>query len=228
MNGNCIAQDETNILFTTGVKTPIPIQISDIHIMKKYELDVNDNIIHEHDYGIPVSPRLTDLLENVVAYIAGYAVKMTHRILKCPTCIDSMYEDGPGDRNLLLLFRKKWGNLVVPSRDATIVCREVEITLRRVLSLTNNQLPTEANFQHTFILSVYSKLLSYSNLFKCIDKHNMQNLTIDENHVSRLVKSLCLSYYKIRVYNLAKSQSYSIKGNLIRKKLNKLILFSHQ
>lgn len=49
-----------------------------------------------------------------------------------------------------------------------------------------------------------------------------------EEHGFNLLKLITKSYCKIRIHNLAKKYTVKIQGDLVRKKLNKLILFSHQ
>lgn len=228
MSGNCIAQDSTNVLYTTGTnRTVIPLDNSDIHIMKKYSLDLNESYLQDHDYSMPINPSLSDLSENVVAYVAGYAVGMAMKLIKCPTCIEAMQSGCNDNKHLLLLLRKKWGRLIIPSEDAIKICTLVEQKLRKVLYVTDGKIPSEPQFFSHFILNASTELLCWP-LFYDLDSHNKEFLTLAENHKSRIIKSLCVSYLKIRLFNLAKSQSYEIKGNLIRKKLAKLILFHHQ
>lgn len=101
-----MAQDNTSILFTPSTPN---LSLGDIHVMKKYDIQIVEDTIHDHDYVMPINIPLTDLIHNVVAYIAGYVIKMTERIIKCPICIETLRNHGDSAiPNLALLFRKKW------------------------------------------------------------------------------------------------------------------------
>lgn len=45
-------------------------------------IQIEKATIYDHDYVMLVNILLTDLIQNVVAYIAGHAIKMTERIIK--------------------------------------------------------------------------------------------------------------------------------------------------
>lgn len=110
MNGNCIAQDETNILFTPmNTRTQVPLQAYDIQVMKKHTLEEHETIIRDHEYITPIHITFSEISENVVSYVAGYAVNMTKKLIKCPICIKALHNSHLNHSSLKLLQRKGWG-----------------------------------------------------------------------------------------------------------------------
>jgi hypothetical protein len=65
----------------------------------------------------------------VVAYIAGFVVKIVKRKICCPTCVASLIcsrQEAEREPAFALLNRKRWGNLVDASTDVISICLETE------------------------------------------------------------------------------------------------------
>lgn len=61
--------------------------IVDVAYDKLYDLKLREPLQDDHDYyDIPNIINLSDYIENVVAYIAGFVVRMVQKIIKCNIC----------------------------------------------------------------------------------------------------------------------------------------------
>jgi hypothetical protein len=56
----------------------------------------------------------------------------------------------------------------------------------------------------------------------------MYDTAATSNHTLILVKTISLCYLKIKLHHLAKKETEKLQGKLVRKSLNKLILFKNQ
>lgn len=235
INGNCSNLDDTNILTTTQPQKKIyaDLSLDDMSLIKKYNIDVNDMVIEDEEFYYVISylPLLTNLTENVVAYITGFVVKSVKKIIKCRMCL-SVIEDfeshSVDSENFKLINRKDRGGLIRPSEDIINICLYLERKTRQVLEITNNCMPVEKNFMATFTHQLSMSLVQDKKLFKRLDSHIFDVSPYEVNHKVKLIKAICKIYIKIRFFNIAMSQTASIKGDLKRKTFSRLVLYSHQ
>lgn len=229
--GNCAVLDDTSILFSPAViKKMSPISsLEDLNIIKKYNIDVPESIEFEEEF-IDLIPKLSDISENVVAYIAGFVVKKMKKITFCPKCISLLQQDGSSkdDTHFKLLNQKNRGGLLRPSVDLISICIFVERKVRYVISLNDNKMPKEKIFFETFVTNLTRQAMEEKKYFVYDDGDHIFEHTFLENPYSKIVKNVISIYAKLRFYSLAKKQTEDIKGELIRKKFTKLILFSGQ
>lgn len=227
-----MALDDTNILCVTKssqYNNILPIDsIDDISVIKKYNLDVPDSLIIEEDV-ISFIPDISLLSKNVVAYIAGFVIKKLKKNIFCATCQTSLEQNymSVDDMYFKLLNQKNRGGLMRPSTDVIDICVLVEKRLRHIFSTHNNQVPKEKKFFDVFVNKMFSEVLENKKIFSVIDEHIFDH-TFMENPKTKLIKSIIICYAKIRLYSFVKRQTETIKGELIRKKLSKIILFSGQ
>lgn len=105
-----------------------------------------------------------------------------------------------------------------PSQGLIKVCCQTETVIKQIMFVTNNSLPSQSLLPDITAL-VTSKLADNMNtIFGCTHSE----------HNYKLVKEIIYCYCKIRIHNLAKKFTEKIQGDLVRTKLNKLILFCHQ
>lgn len=57
---------------------------------------------------------------------------------------------------------------------------------------------------------------------------NELDTTVENNHIHSLVTNIGKIYSKIRLYHLGKEKTQNQCGQIVRKKLNELVLFKHQ
>lgn len=230
--GNCAVLDETNILRVVSNNNTAPVQIStadEMSIIRKYNLDVPENILFENEL-LELIPNLSEISENVVAYIAGYTVKTLKKTVFCFKCLSLLEQNGEptDDTYFKLLNQKGRGGLLRPSIDVIKICIFVEKKYRYVVNLNNNKMPKEKNFFDVFVTDLTRQISQENKYFLFDDIDHMFEHTFLENPYVKLIKQIISVYAKIRFYSLAKKQSEEMKGELIRKKFSKLILFSGQ
>lgn len=208
--------------------TPPISSIDDISLVRKYNLDIPDEIEVE-DQIIAFLPDLSEISENVVAYIAGFVVKKIKKIIFCNECQIILEESRASldDTYFNLLKQKNRGGLLRPSSDVIKICMVVEKKIRLLMSINSNKIPKESNFLEVFVSEVASSILHNKKMFQQIDDHIFDH-GLMENPRCKIIKYIISIYAKIRIYSFAKKQTEAIKGELVRKKLSKIILFSGQ
>ena len=95
-----------------------------------------------------------------------------------------------------------------------------------MLVSTGGQLPHQAKVPEAIAAAVLGELQS-KPLFEELHGH-MFDTAVGDNHVFKLIKSITKCYCEVRFHHLAKLANQQASGPKIRKKLSKLVLFSHQ
>lgn len=120
--GNCLAQDQTNILLVSSKKENI--SISDIHSKRNTEMD-NVEIYNEILYFF-MPPNLGEYAENVVSYISGFVVRslLKSSKIKCQPCAESLYMPQTDDQDTSLAYLNfiNQGRLFIPSKTVRVIC----------------------------------------------------------------------------------------------------------
>lgn len=127
-----------------------------------------------------------------------------------------------------LLNRKNRGGLLRPSSSVINICILVEKKYRFVINLNDGKIPKEKHFFKVFIMELTRQITEQKTYFLEDDEDHVFEHELLENPQVQLIKNIISIYAKIRLYSLAKQQTEEMKGELIRKKLTKLILFSGQ
>lgn len=99
-----------------------------------------DLVENDHDYTVTNMPNsLTFLSENVVVYISGYVVKFVMKKIKCIPCHMSSETISTSSIDYFMLLNvKNNGGLKRPSQDVVAICKQIEICIRNVLHVTEN------------------------------------------------------------------------------------------
>lgn len=238
LHGNCFALDNTTILTTSSQNKIEPeITLDEMSLIKKYSIDINDMTIDTEEFHgvIKFLPTLSNLTENVVAYIAGFVVKSIKKLIKCQVCTAILEEDKKtcADLDYFKLLHQKnradsFIGLIKPSSDVVKSCMYVEKKIKQIMTFTNNLMPQERNFMDIFLTNISGSLLNDAKLFSILDEHIFDTSIFEINHKIKLIKLIVKIYSKIRFHSFARYQTENVKGELKRKVLSKLILFSHQ
>ncbi|XP_031340501.1 uncharacterized protein LOC116168691 [Photinus pyralis] len=235
IKGNCTIQDSTYLLSavpSTSQRKIYAISVDDLHMIKKFGLDCSDMQIGDHDYAIPNLPPLTAFCQNVVGYISGFVVRMMKRKIKCQTCIVSLHDvastSSTIDTALLLVDQRDKGGLLRPSNDLMEVMFIVEKNIKKVFTITDGKMPKDDNFYLTFCHQLAMSMFAENKFFKSLDDHRLECSILEESHIMRVIKTAVFCYTKIRLHHVTRRQSQLARGELIRKKYTKLILFSNQ
>ena len=227
VNGNCMAQDKTSILHVSSASTTAANvhDDSDMLLMRKYDLTLRSPSKADHDYAdVPNVSTLSAYKNSVIAYIAGYVVKMSERYITCEECIAALTTGEVMEGSLL--EKKNRGGLVRPSPDVVKVCETTEKCFQRLLSVTGGDLPQASGLTHAISSAVLGEVNCHT-IFGSLSDH-MFDCEADKNHVYILIKRVASSYIKIRMHHLARRKNEKLSGPVVRKQLSKLILFKHQ
>lgn len=231
ISGNVSAQDGTKVLhLTKGDRIKNGSDIYDVALEKLYDLKERSPMESEHDYcDVSNIIHLSEFIENIVTYIAGFVVRMARKILTCNKCYAALISaDSTQPPCFDLLLRKTRGGLIIPSQSTVLVCRKTEQCVRRLLNSNSGKVPLcNISKLELSICNVVLSEIGMTNMFPSLSDH-MLDTTPDSNHVFRLINIVTKCYLKIRLHHLCKTQSEEMKGTLIRKKLSKLILFNNQ
>ena len=109
--------------------------------------------------------------------------------------------------------------------DVTDVCQEIRKCFERMLAISGGNLPHGKGIADVIAVAVtceeHTTPPQYCN-------YQMFDTPVEDNHIHNLVKCIVRCYCKVRLYHLGKEATPDACGNIIRKKLNKLVLFNHQ
>lgn len=143
--GNCLEQDDTNILTITKklalASSKKECTIDDLAAIEKYNFDCNYDT--EHDYAA-FFPHLNLLSENVMAYISDFIVNKIKKCKKCNECLlalETINTDIYDDSSYMLINRKDRGGLVKP-RDIIDILKHIERNIRIFSNKTGDKLPS--------------------------------------------------------------------------------------
>ena len=141
LNGNCLPQDDTELLADTTQSSPQEETDSDISKnVKQYNLE--DQAECDHDY-IKALTRITELSpfqNSVMEYIGGFAVKKALQRIKCETCCLSIAKQPTEKINKLVNVKDK-GGLIRISRDVKKICEATELCLQRMAYTCSGRVP---------------------------------------------------------------------------------------
>ena len=228
LGGNCIAQDHTGILHATSAfnkKAEAYSEVHDMFLIRKYDMQNRTPAEEEHDYtDIPNLCPLTLYKKEVIAYIAGYVVRMASKRVACADCVGALTSSGAFHGSLL--NRKNRGGLLKASPDVVQVCGVTEQCIQRLLKTTDGALPQSPGIAAAISTAVLGEVAP-DGVFDQLYEHTL-NGSPECNHVFLLIKCLAACYIKIRMHHLTKQFNAKISGPKVRKQLSKLVLFRHQ
>jgi hypothetical protein len=233
--GNCEKRDPIEILSavsdTCNVKekalsTIDTVTITNAAIIRKYDLTERSPVQSDHDYcDSPNVSCLSEFKKASISYIAGYVAKKVEKQLVCCDCCMALGStlDAPTTKFLQLKDR---GSLFKPTQSVIDICQETEKCFERMLAISGGNLPHGKGIVDAItvaVLGAYSTSLTFKELH-----YHMFDTPVEDNHIHNLVKCIVICYCKVRLYHLGKEATQDACGNIIRKKLNKLVLFNHQ
>ena len=227
--GNCIAQDETEILNSVKDQCEInssPTGISDVAIARRYDMELRQPESGDHDYcDVPNVVELSEYKEAAISYIAGYVVRMVEKKIHCMECIAALTTTREEIPDLFVTWKTN-GGLKLPSPGLQKICQETEKCIVRMLNSNGGDIPRSAGVSNAIIATVLPACVE-SEVFSTLNQHMFDSTAVD-NHLLKLIKCCCQSYVTIRMHHLAKSRNARMHDKVIRKQFSKLVLFKHQ
>ena len=199
---------------------------SSISIARKYDLILRDSPVHDdHDYAdVPNFEQVSEYKEAAINYIAGFGVKIMKRKVNCMVCTEALTAPNGKVHNFVAL--KDRGRLQKASPNVITVCLETEKCFQRLLKTSNGKLPQGGGISQAVASSVLSNCAGLK-LFPELHEHQFDT-AVDGNHGHYLVKLAASCYCKIKLFHIGKQMAASVTGPKVRKRMSKLILFSHQ
>ena len=141
LNGNCLPQDDTELLADTTVSNCREATDSDISkIVTQYNL--LDQVDCDHDY-VQTLTRITELSpfqDSVVEYIGGFVVRKALEKIKCEICCVAIAKQS-ADKIFKLVNVKDKGGLIRISDDVKKICQATELCLRRMAHSCSGAVP---------------------------------------------------------------------------------------
>ena len=131
LNGNCLPQDDTQVLSTDILNSLESSQDCDIPSVRAMH-DLID-LEWDHDYVTSLTniSKLSEFQESVTHYIAGFVVRKVAKSLSCEICCQAVLVQ----RQLIqlkLVDLKDKGGLVRASDDVLKICETAELCLQRI------------------------------------------------------------------------------------------------
>ena len=141
-------------------------------------------------FSVIESLSMSEFKLSAISYISGYVVRMVQKKVQCSKCCKAL--EAKDIRNLLApkpVNRKLGGNLVFASEDIVQVCSETELTICKLKSLTNENLPKCKKLSLIVENRVLQKILSREKLFNSLCSRQFDS-SGTSNHKILLEKSI--------------------------------------
>ena len=107
------------------------------------------------------------------------------------------------------------------------VCEETEKCVQRMLIKSNGKLPQCRRVPDAIATAVLT-CLGNSEVFSELNEHSLEFPSDEEYHIFALIKVIVKCYCKVRFHRLALEETEKVRGQNIRSKLHRTILFSNQ
>lgn len=136
-SGNCLPLDHIKILHASFSGRQHSIDVINIATTRRGLADMevpNDSSLGFDEQHVYCSDpgKISDAVDVVIAYIAGFVVRHSQASLKCPDCST---EHTHCVNKAHSFIRSKWhGGLIFPSNDVLMTCQNTERELRRALA----------------------------------------------------------------------------------------------
>lgn len=223
--GNAVPLDNFPILTVSSVKTINSTIAGARHEEETSTSDrssTDSSVEIDHDYISLLDKNISNLSEDIeliVGYIAGWVVRGITKKLKCETCITSLLSDEKLRFHKLIQI-KNMGGLCFPSNDAYEVCLQTEKSLR---NLTRPSFSQKSDTQRLIALTL--KTFIGKDTFSVLSKHSLDQPTTD-NHRLHLIRALIEKYLNCRMHYECKIENNDRTSK--RQKFTKLIQFEGQ
>lgn len=225
--GNCIPQDQTNVLIVTKNTTTGNeyMSLTDVTHERKKETDTQ-HLEEKIDLFMPTN--LNEFSNNVVSYIAGFVVKKMEKIIKCEICAEALTSEDASSNSTQLLRIKSRGNLKIPCKSVIDICIFIEKKIQIIVKLSGELLPQENNFIK-MLLKCSNDFFINPNIFLNLADHFAFDIALEDVcHKQILITNVIKLYGNIRINSIVKKINEKISGEKLRKTLTRLIIFKHQ
>ena len=162
--------------------------------------------------------------ENVLNYITGFVQRKISSNERCMQC--RQFLCFTQTHVLPLIQLKDRGGLVKPSSDLCYIVRLSNVILNEYMNCCN--IFIEKNLIEKISIKVVRFLeVKKPTFLNFLDSHS-NVLSYQGSHKNLFIKKVVAYYLCVKLHHLAKSKNQELKGNALRHKLNKLVLFKNQ
>lgn len=170
-------------------------------------------------------PHISEYRHKIIVYIAGFVVKKLIKKIKCPDCSNSLLNHSGILKHGDFLALRDLGGLKKPSDDVVSVCLLTEKYVREEVLINHGKLPC-GNAKVKIMSKVLKSTLD-KDYFRDLIPHSLESVFPD-NHIHALIKAITDCFLNLMFHHLCKLTNIRLKGQNIRQKCNKLVLFKNQ
>lgn len=167
-------------------------------------------------------------IENAVYYIAGFVISKLANKLHCDTCLTALKAQ-MNEHDYAFITHSRFtqlkdnGGLCHPWKSVLRICTLTESRIRQNVFV-------DMKHEHIYLaieVAVMTKIVD-TNLFIELQEHMFDSEMGMNHHRNTLIRQIIKLYAKVRLYKIAKDKNLQLKGQAIRHKLSKQILFQGQ
>ena len=189
--------------------------------------DASDNVI-DSTGAIEVDemalPTLSEFVEDVCAYIAGFVIRRLLPKVKCSDC-QKLLTDPPVVNSCQLIILKDNGGLITPSQAVVKIIEHAEKYVRHLVPADSSAYAISRlglRLESTVLENV-NPLVIYGQ-----SAHAFETADVIDNHLFSLTRLVVRAYMNVRKFHLLKSWNIKQQGKVVRQTLTKAVLFRNQ
>lgn len=155
---------------------------------------------------------------NIVLWIAGSIQLIIIKKMKCFQCLETICDEDEACSDTFIDLKRR-GNLTSPHKDVYVICNIAEKTFKEMTirgGVINHSQITASVFRRLDITKILKKLPDHTNDFS------------DGIHKYDLIRTIISYYIDIRSNHYLRNETYNLRGEFLRSKLKKLVLFHNQ
>lgn len=178
---------------------------------------IRNELNDDHNYLSSKAWHLTLYACDIIAYIAGFVVRVLKRCVVCEKCLQLLESPQTSSK---LQFRKQYGTLINASPFVIDICKAAERQIRMYIC-GSIKLPKKLN------VTEYLKILVFRHLRESLFDSFQDHIFDDDplsNHSIELPKLILQKYINLRLHH--ETQSKSAKSERLRSR--KTILFRNE
>jgi len=233
--GNCIPIENCRLLdinFSLELlQKSANINIETISSFRRHSEDAvvqGDCSNDDHDY-LPSVTTLSQFVDNVVVYIAGYVVKSLEAHIACEPCRESMIGvkmlDDVCRSDFGLLQLRDRGGLITPTADVIAVCKSAEHHIRHFIGPRHKPLigsNVRARICHCVLTDFIGR-----NIFMSLAEHSL-GMEPMSNHRVEMIRAVANKYITLRLHHQCKLHTRCVQGATCRSICTKTVQFKGQ